>query len=48
MDSPLAASQSKAIEKMRVLVELKKQFMIRQASGRMVPLNDLDCCLIAI
>ena len=35
-------------QKMKVLTDLNKQYMIRQANGRLVPLNDLDCCLIAI
>lgn len=31
-----------------MLIDLNKQYVIVQDSGREVPLNDLDCCLISI
>ena len=33
---------------MQMLIDLNSSFVIRQDSGREVPLNDLDCCLITI
>ena len=33
---------------MSILIDLNKAFVIRQESGRKVPLNDLDCCLISM
>ena len=33
---------------MTILKDLNKAFVIRQESGRKVPLNDLDCCLISM
>ena len=33
---------------MKLLQDLNQAFVIRQESGRRVPLNDLDCCLISI
>ena len=35
-------------KKMQVLIDLNDSFVIRQNTGRLVPLNDLDCCLISI
>ena len=34
--------------KMKTLIDLNKHFKIRQETGRLVPLNDMDCCLITI
>ena len=33
---------------MQILIDLNSSYVIRQESGREVPLNDLDCCLITI
>ena len=35
-------------KRMKLLQDLNQAFVIRQESGRRVPLNDLDCCLISI
>ena len=33
---------------MKLLIELNKAYVVVQESGKQVPLNDLDCCLITI